>query len=170
MKRHFLKISILTAITYSLFSCDAVKRVGENEHLLTGNNVTVNGKKNNTETMSNLLYQEPNNKMVKEQQFEKIHDSNLNQIYLQTIADVYSRSILDNIMEMPKSPIEISTQTQIPLRTVYRKLQSMFDDGIIKISGNITESGKKYFMYKSKIRGLQTLYSEQKISVYIIRN
>lgn len=108
--------------------------------------------------------------MVKEQQFEKIHDSNLNQIYLQTIADVYSRSILDNIMEMPKSPIEISTQTQIPLRTVYRKLQSMFDDGMIKISGNITESGKKYFMYKSKIRGLQTLYSEQKISVYVIRN
>jgi len=108
--------------------------------------------------------------MIKEQQFEKIHDSNLNQIYLQTIADVYSRSILDNIMEMPKSPIEISTQTQIPLRTVYRKLQSMFDDGMIKISGNITESGKKYFMYKSKIRGLQTLYSEQKISVYIIRN
>ena len=108
--------------------------------------------------------------MVKEQQFEKIHDNNLNQIYLQTIADVYSRSILDNIMEIPKSPIEISTQTQIPLRTVYRKLQSMFDDGMIKISGNITESGKKYFMYKSKIRGLQTLYSEQKISVYIIRN
>ena len=108
--------------------------------------------------------------MVKEQQFEKIQDGNLNQIYLQTIADVYSRNILDNIMEMPKSPIEISTQTHIPLRTVYRKLQSMFDDGMIKISGNITESGKKYFMYKSKIRGLQTLYSEQKISVYIIRN
>lgn len=108
--------------------------------------------------------------MVEEQQFEKIHDSNLNQRYLQTIADVYSRSILNSIMEMPKSPIEISTQTQIPLRTVYRKLQSMFDDGIIKISGNITESGKKYFMYKSKIRGLQTLYSEQKISVYVIRN
>ena len=108
--------------------------------------------------------------MKKEQQFEKIHDNDLNQIYLQTIADVYSRSILDNIMEMPKSPIEISTQTKIPLRTVYRKLQSMFDDGMIKISGNITESGKKYFMYKSKIKGLQTLYSKQKISVYIIRN
>ena len=108
--------------------------------------------------------------MVKEQKFEEIHDENLNQMYLQTIADVYSRSILDNIMEVPKSPIEISTQTQIPLRTVYRKLQSMLDDKMIKISGNITESGKKYFMYKSKIRGLQTLYSDKKISVQIIRN
>ncbi len=108
--------------------------------------------------------------MAKEEKFEKIHDSDLNQMYLQTIADVYSRSILDNIMELSKSPIEISTQTQIPLRTVYRKLQSMLDDKIIKISGNITESGKKYFMYKSKIRGVQTQYSEKKISVYIIRN
>ena len=108
--------------------------------------------------------------MIQEQKFEKIHDSNLNQVYLQTIADVYSRDILNNIMELSRSPIEISTQTQIPLRTVYRKLQSMLDDGIIKVSGNISESGKKYFMYKSKIRGLQTIYSEKKISVYIIKN
>ena len=108
--------------------------------------------------------------MTQEQKFEKIHDNNLNQVYLQTIADVYSRDILNSIMELSKSPIEISTQTQIPLRTVYRKLQSMLDDGIVKISGNISESGKKYFMYKSKIKGLQTIYSEKKISVYIIRN
>jgi len=108
--------------------------------------------------------------VIQEQKFEKIHDSNLNQVYLQTIADVYSRDILNNIMELSRSPIEISTQTQIPLRTVYRKLQSMLDDGIIKVSGNISESGKKYFMYKSKIRGLQTIYSEKKISVYIIKN
>ncbi|GAA4290051.1 translocation and assembly module lipoprotein TamL [Aestuariibaculum suncheonense] len=63
MKQHFLKISILTAIASHLFSCDAVKRVGENEHLLTNNTVIINGKKNSTETITNLLYQKPNSKI-----------------------------------------------------------------------------------------------------------
>jgi outer membrane protein assembly factor BamA len=40
-----------------------MKRVGENEYLLTENNVLVNDKINNTETISNLIYQKPNNKL-----------------------------------------------------------------------------------------------------------
>ncbi|WP_370569721.1 BamA/TamA family outer membrane protein [Flaviramulus sp. BrNp1-15] len=44
-------------------SCDTVKRVAENEHLLTKNTVVVNGKKDKTETLNNLLYQEPNSKL-----------------------------------------------------------------------------------------------------------
>ncbi|MCH4553627.1 translocation and assembly module lipoprotein TamL [Aestuariibaculum lutulentum] len=63
MKQHVLKISILTAIASYLFSCDAVKRVGENEHLLTNNTVIINDKKNSTETINNLLYQKPNSKV-----------------------------------------------------------------------------------------------------------
>ncbi|WP_241739558.1 translocation and assembly module lipoprotein TamL [Aestuariibaculum marinum] len=63
MKQLFLKISILTAIAGHLFSCDAVKRVGENEHLLTNNTVIINDKKNGTETINNLLYQKPNSKI-----------------------------------------------------------------------------------------------------------
>lgn len=45
-------------------SCDTVKRVAEDEHLLTKNKVLVNGKKNNTETINNLLYQRPNRKIL----------------------------------------------------------------------------------------------------------
>lgn len=39
-----------------------VKRVGENEHLLTAATVTVNDKKNNKEEINNLMYQVPNSK------------------------------------------------------------------------------------------------------------
>lgn len=63
MKQHVVKISILTAIASQLFSCDAVKRVGENEHLLTNNTVIINDKKNGSETINNLLYQKPNSKI-----------------------------------------------------------------------------------------------------------
>lgn len=50
----------------SLFfaSCNSVKRVGENEHLLIDNDIYVNDKKNNTERVKNLLYQKPNSKFV----------------------------------------------------------------------------------------------------------
>ncbi len=47
-----------------LHSCDVVKRVAEDEHLLTKTSVTVNGKNNNTETINNLLYQKPNRKIA----------------------------------------------------------------------------------------------------------
>jgi len=103
-------------------------------------------------------------------EFKKVLDSDSYQVYLNTVADVYSRRILDYILDDSHSVIEISVGTQIPLRTVYRKIQNMIDSDIVKISGNITESGKKYFMYKSKIRGLYTKYSEKQLEVYIIRN
>ncbi|MDO5969529.1 BamA/TamA family outer membrane protein [Flavivirga aquimarina] len=45
-------------------SCDSVRRVNDNEHLLTNTSVYVNDKKNSTETISNLLYQKPNKKIA----------------------------------------------------------------------------------------------------------
>ncbi len=46
-----------------LASCNSIKRVGENEYLLTDNKVFVNDKKNNTEVIKNLLHQKPNSKL-----------------------------------------------------------------------------------------------------------
>ncbi|HMC02049.1 MAG TPA: BamA/TamA family outer membrane protein [Flavobacteriaceae bacterium] len=51
------------AIAGLINSCNSVKRVAEDEHLLTDNNVYVNGDKNNTELIDNLLYQHPNRKI-----------------------------------------------------------------------------------------------------------
>ena len=45
-------------------SCDAVKRVGEKEHLLVNNTIVVNNKKVNSERINNLLYQRPNRKLL----------------------------------------------------------------------------------------------------------
>ncbi len=64
MKTTLLKISILLLITLCLTSCDAVKRVAENEQLLTKNTVLINDKKASTETINNLLYQKPNRKIL----------------------------------------------------------------------------------------------------------
>ncbi len=63
MKQSVTKISIfiLTALIFA--SCNSVKRVGEYEHLLTDNSIFINDKKNNTESIKNLLYQKRNSKL-----------------------------------------------------------------------------------------------------------
>src|SRR5690606_20867941 len=63
MKNQLSKIILIT-IAIHITSCDSVKRVAENENLLTNNTVYVNGEKDKTETINNLLYQEPNQKIL----------------------------------------------------------------------------------------------------------
>ncbi len=64
LKHALTKISLFTLIIAIFSSCDAIKRVNENEHLLTKNTVYVNDKKNNTELINNLIYQRPNGKLL----------------------------------------------------------------------------------------------------------
>ena len=45
-------------------SCNVMKRVGANDHLLTENTVLVDDKKDKTETISNLIYQKPNGQLL----------------------------------------------------------------------------------------------------------
>jgi len=63
LKNQLSKILILVLITGYFTSCDTVKRVAKNEHLLTKNTVQINGEKDNTETITNLLHQKPNSKL-----------------------------------------------------------------------------------------------------------
>ncbi|MCF8272228.1 MAG: BamA/TamA family outer membrane protein [Flavobacteriaceae bacterium] len=64
MKLKLKNILILIITSGLIISCDAVKRVPENSYLLTKNNVYVNEKKDNSETINNLLYQKPNSKIL----------------------------------------------------------------------------------------------------------
>ncbi|HLV14010.1 MAG TPA: BamA/TamA family outer membrane protein [Xanthomarina sp.] len=63
MKLQFSKIVLFIVITGFLYSCNSVKRVPEDKHLLVENNIFINDKKNNTERINNLLFQ-PRNKKI----------------------------------------------------------------------------------------------------------
>ncbi|WP_418602604.1 outer membrane protein assembly factor [Hwangdonia sp.] len=63
MQQQFLKILLLFFIAGYITSCNTVKRVADDEHLLVENTVYVNDKKNNTETITNLLHQKPNSRL-----------------------------------------------------------------------------------------------------------
>jgi predicted transcriptional regulator len=85
-------------------------------------------------------------------QTQEISDDVRKQIILESIADKYSEQILKNTIEKPKSAMMISEEEKIPLSTVYRKLQRLYDGKLLAISGSINRDGKKYFLYMSKIK------------------
>jgi len=60
LKQHLTKISLIIIITGLFASCNTIKRVADNEHLLTEASIYVDDKKNTNESITNLLYQKPN--------------------------------------------------------------------------------------------------------------
>ena len=89
---------------------------------------------------------------------------------LEAVSDKYSRLILETTMIMPKTALEISAEHDIPISTVYRRLQALHDAKLLAISGSISEEGKRYFMYKSKIRQISTSFNGSTVDVSIVPN
>ena len=100
----------------------------------------------------------------------KVSEEDKKEAVLEVISDKYCRLILRTTMETPKSAMEIATETQIPISTVYRRLQTLHDNKLVGISGSISDDGKKYFLYKSKVRSIRTSYNYNDIEVEIVPN
>lgn len=58
------KLGILLLLTLFISSCNSVKRVKDNEHLLTKNSVIVNGEKSSDPKLEELIVQKPNSKTL----------------------------------------------------------------------------------------------------------
>ncbi|WP_317128678.1 translocation and assembly module lipoprotein TamL [Subsaximicrobium wynnwilliamsii] len=54
---------MIIALVALLSSCDVMKRVGKEQHLLVDNTILVDGKKTSNETTNSLLYQKPNGRL-----------------------------------------------------------------------------------------------------------
>ena len=104
------------------------------------------------------------------QQTFKIEEIEKKDSILEILSDKYCRAILESIMHTPKSAIEITAETSIPMSTVYRRMQSLHDNKLVAISGMITDEGKRLFMYKSKVKGIQSSFNNGKTEVELILN
>ena len=100
----------------------------------------------------------------------KIIDVERKQVILEILADKYCKQILHNTLEKPKSAMEISSEKNIPISTVYRRLQTLYDAKLLAISGSINQDGKKYFLYKSKIKSISLHCDLEVTSIEIIPN
>jgi len=100
----------------------------------------------------------------------KIEEDEKKQGILEIISDKYCRAILASTMENPKSATELATETDIPISTVYRRLQTLHDNKLLRISGSISEDGKKYFLYKSKVKAISTNLIGSYVEIEILPN
>ncbi len=103
-------------------------------------------------------------------QTRKVNNEEQKQAILQVLADKYCKLFLQSTMDTPKSAIEISSETGIPISTVYRRIQVMCDNKLLSISGTISECGKKYFLYKSKIKSISLSCDCSSVQMEIVPN
>ena len=100
----------------------------------------------------------------------KIEEPERKESFLEILSDKYCRAILESVMDTSKSAIEISREKDIPLSTVYRRIQQLHDSKMIRTSGVITDEGKRLFLYKSKIKEVNTSFHDGKIDVDVVFN
>lgn len=100
----------------------------------------------------------------------KIEEQERKDGILEILSDKYCRIILESIMHKPKSAIEITAEANIPMSTVYRRIQTLHDNNLVKTSGIITDDGKRLFLYKSKIKGIQSRFNDGETEVELILN
>lgn len=104
------------------------------------------------------------------QSVNKIEEETTKDALLSVVSDKYCRDILGAIMDKPKSVMEIAAETKTPISTVYRRIQTLHDNKLIRTSGTITYDGKKLFLYKSKIKEIQSTFSNGQIEVKLVLN
>ncbi|MGI0006931.1 MAG: hypothetical protein ACREAR_02915 [Nitrosotalea sp.] len=70
---------------------------------------------------------------------------------LKIMSNDQAMSILRSTIDMPKSAWDISIMSGVPLTQVYRWVRRLHMSGLVRISGDTNLSGKKFFMYQSKV-------------------
>ncbi len=103
-------------------------------------------------------------------QKRKIEDEERKSAILEMVSDKYCRTILETTMQTPKSAMEIATEAKIPISTVYRRLQNLHDSKLLGISGQISDDGKNFFLYKSKVKAIATSFDGNQIEIEIVPN
>jgi len=98
-----------------------------------------------------------------------IKDEARKQIYLQILSDQFCMGIISSIIDGPKTAVEIAKATSIPISTVYRRLQFLQENKMLKTSGGLNKDGK-YFVYLSKLKTASTYFDGSEIWVSVTPN
>lgn len=105
---------------------------------------------------------------------EQLLDKQPNQItkelLLVILADKHSRKIIESTIESPRLAMDFANNFGVPLNTAYRRLKMLEKCKILKISGIITDDGRKAFLYQSRIRVIKVNCIGNSCEVEIIPN
>ena len=98
-----------------------------------------------------------------------IKDEARKEIYLQILSDQFCMRIISSIIDRPKTAVDIAKATSIPISTVYRRLQFLQENKMLKTSGGLNKDGK-YFVYLSKLKAASTFFDGTEIWVSVTPN
>ncbi len=104
------------------------------------------------------------------QKTRRIEDEQRKEAILNIISDKYCRQILNSTMDRPKSAMELSSESKIPISTVYRRIQTLHDNKLVGVTGLISSEGKKYFLYKSKVKAITSSCYGVEIDIQVVPN
>ncbi len=104
------------------------------------------------------------------QKTRKIEDEQRKEAILSIVSDKYCRQILYSTIDRPKSAMEISSESKIPISTVYRRIQTLHDNKLVGVTGLISDEGKKYFLYKSKVKAIMSSCDGNQIEIQVVPN
>ena len=73
--------------------------------------------------------------------------------------------------QRPHSVIDIVKALDIPMTTAYRRVNNLTDEKLLKVTGSIvTDDGKKYFLYQSKLKAIYVVFGLESLNVQVIEN
>ena len=90
---------------------------------------------------------------------------------IEMLADAESRAILFSINQKGKTASELSVKHKIPLSSVYKKILELQKLTLIKVdSWEISEKGRKFKVYKSRIKNAQINIKKPEPTLILIPN
>lgn len=74
-------------------------------------------------------------------------------VVVAALSDDYSRRVLAACVRLSKPVKDISAETRLPLPTAYRHVNDLVEKGLLVVERSaMTEDGKRYELYRSRIR------------------
>ena len=90
---------------------------------------------------------------------------------IEMLADAESRAILFSIIKKGKTAAELSVQHKIPLSSVYKKISDLQELTLIKVdSWQISEKGRRFKVYKSRIKNAEINIKKPEPNLVLIPN
>ena len=87
------------------------------------------------------------------------------------LADAESRTILFSVVKKGKTASELSQKHKIPLSSVYKKISDLEELTLIKVdSWRISDSGRKFKIYKSRIKNAEINIKKPEVSIILTPN
>jgi predicted transcriptional regulator len=109
--------------------------------------------------------------MGKRMTLPQLKKYDVTQKVIEMLADAESRAILFSIIKKGKTAAELSMKHKIPLSSVYKKISDLQELTLIKVdSWQISEKGRRFKVYKSRIKNAEINIKKPEPNLVLIPN